>query len=348
MAVAVATGLLLCAAALVHAGGGLTDLHFDFFVVVALIGLYQDLVTFVIAVLLTAVHHIGMGLVAPKMLFSDPRAQAHPIPFALLHAVFVLAMCGAVMAYWKYTANAQADADNAREEAGREAQAALRTAADEAGRREQAAAGEAATQVARSAELTARLESILSEVAEVGSRLGTEAGAALDTFQGSLTEAGQAVGGASGEVGDALENVTSALSVIERLRGAVTDISAIAGLIQSVADQTNLLALNATIEAARAGEAGKGFAVVAGEVKELAQETGQATARIAATVGEVTAGADAVAQAVSGVAARLDGVSRLQQRVADVMREQQETAIRTRELVSSAAAQVAAAARRTG
>ena len=47
-----------------------------------------------------AVHHIGMGLLNPTSVFSDPRAQTNPIPSVLLHASLVLMMCAAQMAYW--------------------------------------------------------------------------------------------------------------------------------------------------------------------------------------------------------------------------------------------------------
>ncbi|MCW8862975.1 MAG: methyl-accepting chemotaxis protein [Rhodospirillales bacterium] len=71
--------------------------------------------------------------------------------------------------------------------------------------------------------------------------------------------------------------VADASSQVDSLAEASTQIGQIVESIEAIAKQTNLLALNATIEAARAGDAGKGFAVVAGEVKNLANQTAQAT-----------------------------------------------------------------------
>lgn len=69
-------------------------------------------------------------------------------------------------------------------------------------------------------------------------------------------------------------------AVIGNLHVRTAEIGKILNVIDEVAEQTNLLALNAAIIAAQAGEHGKGFSVVAGQIKELAERTGNSTKEI--------------------------------------------------------------------
>ncbi len=64
-------------------------------------------------------------------------------------------------------------------------------------------------------------------------------------------------------------------------------IGEIIGTVNDIADQSKMLALNASIEAARAGEEGKGFAVVAMEVRQLAEQSRGATARVRDILNEI-------------------------------------------------------------
>lgn len=57
--------------------------------------------------------------------------------------------------------------------------------------------------------------------------------------------------------------------------------------VDDIAEQSNLLAVNAAIEAAKAGEQGRGFAVVAQEVKNLAEQSKQATAQVRTILNDI-------------------------------------------------------------
>jgi methyl-accepting chemotaxis protein len=64
-------------------------------------------------------------------------------------------------------------------------------------------------------------------------------------------------------------------------------IGEIIATVNDLADQSNLLAVNAAIEAAKAGEHGRGFAVVAQELKNLAEQSKQATTQVRGILGDI-------------------------------------------------------------
>nr|CRH08163.1 Putative methyl-accepting chemotaxis sensory transducer [Candidatus Magnetococcus massalia] len=113
--------------------------------------------------------------------------------------------------------------------------------------------------------------------------------------------------------------------VISSLLTASQNIGKVVAIIKQIADQTNMLALNASIEAAGAGEAGKGFAVVANEVKELAQQTTDATKTISTNIDEILAGSNQAHSSSQEMLSRIESISRGNELIADSVTEQYDT-----------------------
>ncbi|MDQ6987762.1 MAG: methyl-accepting chemotaxis protein [Mariprofundaceae bacterium] len=144
-------------------------------------------------------------------------------------------------------------------------------------------------------------EEMSANVTHVAERIEQVNSSIMDANQQSR-DASMAVSNAVGAMNNIDQRVEQAGERVSALTVASREIDGILTVIKKISDQTNLLALNATIEAARAGEVGKGFAVVAYEVKELSQQTKQATEDIVEKIHRIQ-------QDVSGIAAATQGIS---------------------------------------
>jgi methyl-accepting chemotaxis protein len=101
----------------------------------------------------------------------------------------------------------------------------------------------------------------------------------------SISNDGREAAERAGEGMSAVREITlQAARRIKRLGESSQEISNVIQLVSEFASQTHLLALNAAIEAANAGEHGSGFAIVAREIRNLAQNSNDATKQIHARI----------------------------------------------------------------
>lgn len=101
----------------------------------------------------------------------------------------------------------------------------------------------------------------------------------------TISTGGREAAERAGEGMNAVREITlQASKRIKRLGESSQEIGNVIQLVSEFASQTHLLALNAAIEAANAGEHGAGFAIVAREIRNLAQNSNDATKQIHARI----------------------------------------------------------------
>ncbi|MEO8298317.1 MAG: methyl-accepting chemotaxis protein [Burkholderiales bacterium] len=182
--------------------------------------------------------------------------------------------------------------------------------------------GNASTEIASgNIDLSQRTERAAASLQETASSLQQLNGVVQETAE-SASKAHSLATAAAGVAGRGGAVMGSVGSTMDEITASSQRIAEIIGVIDGIAFQTNILALNAAVEAARAGEQGRGFAVVAGEVRTLAQRSGEAAKEIRSLIGSnverVASGSQLVQQASSTMQEIVTSVDRVNTVIAEI------------------------------
>lgn len=129
----------------------------------------------------------------------------------------------------------------------------------------------------------------------------TQSGAQISERAKQVAASAEATASASHAGLQAMESTTKTMEGIREQAEAVAEnvvslsektqaIGEIISTVNDLAAQSHLLALNAAIEAAAAGEHGRSFSVIASEVKNLADQSREATVQVRVILGDIQKG----------------------------------------------------------
>ena len=173
--------------------------------------------------------------------------------------------------------------------------------------------------------------SAIAEVTSTLSELRQTSSQALEQSQGLLQAAERSMEATSqgAEVVEAsvqgMQAIRDRVQVIQEKILALSDhtqqIGNIISTVNEIAEQSKLLALNASIEAARAGEFGKSFSVVANEMRDLAEQSKQATRQVRQLLSDIREATGAAVVATEDGIAKVDDGQRLAARSGQIMGE---------------------------
>jgi methyl-accepting chemotaxis protein len=139
-----------------------------------------------------------------------------------------------------------------------------------------ASANEQSSAVAQTTTTVEEVKAIAEQVSQRAAETTEVAQRTVQVSHAGQTSVQQAIGSMQ-QIQDRVENIAENIMALSE---KTQQIGAIILTVSDIASQSNMLALNASIESARAGEHGKGFAVVAKEVRNLSEQSRQATEQI--------------------------------------------------------------------
>ncbi len=173
-------------------------------------------------------------------------------------------------------------------------------------------------QSAAVAETTTTVEEVKAIAEQAVARAQEVANAAQRTM--SVSQSGrEAVHNSIESMAQIKARVEGIAENILALSEQTQQIGEITATVSDIAAQSNMLALNASVEAARAGEHGKGFAVVAAEVRNLAEQSRQATIQVKAILSDIQNGINATVMATEEGTKVVEDGERLMAKTSDVI-----------------------------
>jgi len=340
---AIAFATMIFSALLIHQAKGQIEAHFGIFVLLAFLLLYCDWKPLVAAAGLIAVHHLSFAYLQAggAGVFIFPEADGYTR--VMVHAAYVVIETGVLVFMSGVLLNMVREGMAVSAFADRVAQGRFDYQFSDEQVRRSPVIGGVATMQAELMTMLAAVKQSATGLAQLAQRLNdtaqgiadrtadqsesTEAmAAAMEEMSTAISHISDNASSASSLSSDASQEARNGNRVVE---GTVSEMSAIAGVIQDaassvemlgqkseraaevvniikeIADQTNLLALNAAIEAARAGELGRGFAVVADEVRKLAERTTQATNEIAQMMDDMRTAKESVLSNIDSAVKRV-------------------------------------------
>lgn len=107
-AAAATLGIVASSAVTVSFSGGMIEAHFHFFVMLFFITLYQDWMTFLLAIGFVAFEHAIVGVLTPGDVYGHSPASHAPVKYALIHAGYVTAAAVGAVLNWRLTDRADA------------------------------------------------------------------------------------------------------------------------------------------------------------------------------------------------------------------------------------------------
>jgi methyl-accepting chemotaxis protein len=335
--VALGIASMCFSALLIHLSGGMIEMHFHIFTMLALLIAFRFMIPLLAAAATIAVHHVAFFLWLPHSVFPYDATFG----IVAFHAFFVVFETGPAL-WLTHMLDKSASADeaskiklNAMAESLRGVIGAISdgvgilafTSTSLSDSSEQITSG--SRQALNKAQLvTGVAENMNTEAVTVAGGMSettmrlAEVAAATEEMTATIGEIATNSEKARQITGDATRRSVQITTQMDQFSCSVQAIGKITETIMEISAQTNLLALNATIEAARAGSAGKGFSVVASEIKVLAQQTSKATDDIKSLISGLRSSTDGGIAEIKKVSEVIGEISSIVAVIAAAIEEQ--------------------------